>query len=153
MKILHITKKKTAAAAAAAAGIVLLAVLLPGRKEAEEPPCLLESNADRVAYLEEWGWEVEPEPLETFQLLLGETLEEPWLSYNVLQRSQGFDLEPFLGKHLSRSTYAVTNYPGGREGVQVNLYVCEGVPVAGDVFCAGADGFRNPLAYPDEGKA
>ena len=67
----------------------------------------------------------------------------------MLQKSQGFDLTACCGKQVARYTYAVTNYPGDREGVQVNLYVCEGLAVAGDVCCTGAEGFRNPLAYPE----
>ena len=151
MKIwnLRITKKKIAALLGAAAALgVGLVILLGGKEKPSEERCLLESNEQRVEYLAQWGWEVAAEPVETLQLLFGETLNEPYLSYNVLQKAQGFDLELCLGKALSRYTYAVTNYPGGRQGVQVNLYICEGQPVAGDVFASGADGFRNPLLYP-----
>lgn len=142
--------RKRAAGAVVAAGMALMGLILFLGRPAEEmeAPCLLDTNEARVEYLGQWGWEVESEPVETLQFLLGDTLEEPYLSYNVLQRSQGFDLEDCLGKQVDRYTYTVTNYPGGREDVQVNLYVCEGEPVAGDVCCAGPDGFRNPLAYP-----
>lgn len=156
MKIwnLRITKKRLAGAAVAAVLAVCGLLILPGQdSDCEKEPVLLESNADRLEYLAQWGWEVEEEPVETLQFLLEKPLQEPYLSYNVLQRSQGFDLEEYAGKPVSRYTYAVTNYPGGREGVQVNLYLCEGLPVAGDVFCSGADGFRNPLAYPGEANA
>ena len=151
MKIWNVRLTKKRAALGVIIGGALLCALItalggPAEEPEEEP--LLESNEGRTEYLAQWGWEVVPEPLETLQFLLGEKLEEPYLSYNVLQRSQGFDLKECLGKQLDRYTYAVTNYPGGREGVQVNLYVCEGRPVAGDVCCPGADGFRNPLAYP-----
>ena len=53
------------------------------------------------------------------------------------------------GKQVSRYTYTVTNYPGRSQGVQANLYVCEGQPVAGDILCAGADGFQDTLVYPE----
>ena len=95
------------------------------------------------------GWEVEPEPVETLQFLLPEKLEEPYLTYNELQDSQGFDLSTACGKQVSRFTYTVTNYPNRPEGVQLNLYVCEEQPVAGDVLCAGADGFQDTLVYPE----
>lgn len=152
MKIWNVRlTKKRAAGAVVAAGLLLCGLIMYLGRPAEEPgePALLNTNEDRVAYLLEWGWEVEPEPVETLQFLLGDTLEEPYLSYNVLQKSQGFDLTACCGKQVARYTYAVTNYPGDREGVQVNLYVCEGLAVAGDVCCTGAEGFRNPLAYPE----
>ena len=109
----------------------------------------VKSNEDRVAYLQSLGWEVEPEPVETLQFLLPEKLEEPYLTYNELQAEQGFDLSACCGKQVSRYTYTVTNYPGRAEGVQVNLYVCEEMPVAGDILCAGADGFQDTLAFPE----
>ena len=151
MKIWNIRlTKKRAVGAVVAAGLALMGLLLYLGRPAEEgeASCLPDTNEARVEYLSQWGWEVDPEPVETLQFLLPDTLEEPYLSYNVLQKSQGFDLSRCCGKQVSRYTYLVTNYPGDREGVQVNLYLCEGEPVAGDVCCTGADGFRNPLEYP-----
>ena len=149
----RLTRKKAAAAVILAGALLCALILFLGRPlEEEVPPADLTTNEARIAYLGDWGWKVEPEPVETLQFLLPETLDEPYLSYNVLQKSQGFDLAECCGKQVSRYTYAVTNYPQQQEGAQVNLYVCEGMPVAGDVCCSGENGFRNPLAYP-EGKA
>ena len=103
-----------------------------------------------MAYLQSLGWEVEPEPIETLQFLLPAELEEPYRSYNELQLSQGFDLTRCCGKQVSRCTYTVTNYPGQPEGVQANLYICEDVPVAGDVCSSGARGFQEPLLRAEE---
>ena len=109
----------------------------------------LTDNPQRVAYLQSLGWEIETEPLETLQFLLPATLTEPYLSYNQLQNEQGFDLSESCGKQVARYTYAVTNYPGRSTGVQINMYVCEDLPVAGDVCCPGSDGFQDILAYPE----
>ena len=133
-------------------GLAALAVyLLAGTGGADPAPEVsLTGNEDRVAYLESLGWTVEPEPVETLQFLLPEQLEEPYLTYNELQAEQGFDLSQCCGKQVSRYTYTVTNYPGRAEGVQANLYVCEGAAVAGDILCAGADGFQETLVFPAE---
>ena len=90
--------RKKAVAAVIAMGIVMAAlIILMGRiDEAAEPP-LLTDNTQRVTYLQSLGWEVEPEPVETLQFLLPDTLAEPYLSYNQLQTAQGFDLTPCLG--------------------------------------------------------
>lgn len=48
----------------------------------------------------------------------GGNWEEPYLTYNELQDSQGFDLSACCGKQVARYTYTVTNYPGRPEGVQ-----------------------------------
>ena len=111
----HFSKKKALLALLAAAAVIaLLLVLFSGRRDEEAPPELprLTSNEERIAYLQSFGWELEPEPLETLQFLLPETLEEPYLTYNKLQQQQGFDLTGCAGKQIARYTYAVTNYPG-----------------------------------------
>lgn len=131
----------------AIAAALILGKTAPGTDPQEQP--LLSTNEDRVAYLESLGWTVDPEPVETLQFLLPETLEEPYLSYNQLQLAQGFDLEQYTGKQVTRYTYTVTNDPRCAEGVQANLYICEEVPVAGDILCSGANGYQDTLVFPD----
>lgn len=145
--------RKKAVLAVVTLGLALIAVILlagktGGSQEAAVEPLL--TNEDRVVYLQSLGWEVEPEPVETLQFLLPKTLEEPYLSYNELQLEQGFDLSACCGKQVSRFTYTVTNYPDHPTGVQLNLYVCENLPVAGDIFIPGSNGFQAGLAFPAE---
>ena len=80
---------------------------------------------------------------------LPKELEEPYLSYNVLQRAQGFDLEPCCGKTVERCTYTVKNHPSGKV-CQADLYICGGEIVAGDILCTGEGGFIAPLAFPKD---
>lgn len=145
--------KKTAALAVVILGLIIAVVVLFAGRGEDAPDSAapqLTTNEERVAYLQSLGWEVLPEPVETLQFLLPDTLEEPYLSYNELQDSQGFDLSLCCGKQVARYTYTVSNYPGRSEGVQANLYICEGAPVAGDIFCAGNDGFQATLVYPTD---
>lgn len=145
--------RKKAIAAVIFMGVVMAAlIILMGRTPPEEAPELpqLTTNAQRVEYLQSLGWSIDQEPIETLQFLLPATLEEPYLTYNALQLDQGFDLSVCCGKQVSRYTYAVKNYPGRAEGVQANLYICEDIPVAGDIFCTGAGGFQDTLVFPEE---
>lgn len=147
------SKKKAALAAIVLAVLAAALLFWTGRRPAEEPPAetpQLTTNEERVAYLQSFGWEVEPEPLETLQFLLPDQLTDSYQQYNSLQLAQGFDLTPCCGKKVSRFTYAVTNFPGRGQGVQANLYVCEDAPVAGDILCPGADGFQVTLEFPTE---
>ncbi|WP_417043526.1 DUF4830 domain-containing protein [Dysosmobacter sp.] len=146
------SKKAKAVLLVIALGVVAaVVILLSGGQGSEATVEIhLATNDDRVAYLQSLGWTVEPEPVETLQFLLPEELSEPYLTYNQLQEEQGFDLSQCCGKQVSRYTYTVTNYPGRTEGVQANLYVCEEAPVAGDILCAGADGFQDTLVFPEE---
>ena len=146
--------RKKAVLTVIAMGIVMaVLILLTGRTESGSTSARpeLTDNSQRVEYLRSLGWEVDTEPVETLQFLLPEKLEEPYLSYNELQLSQGFDLTACLGKQVERYTYTVTNYPERPEGVQANLYICEDYPVAGDICCPGAGGFQASLAFPEEG--
>ena len=145
--------RKKAVAAVILMGVVMAALIfLVGRlpEETKEPLPKLTNSEERVAYLQSLGWEVESEPIETLRFLLPAKLEEPYLSYNELQLSQGFDLSKCCGKQVSRYTYAVTNYPGQPDGVQANLYICEETPAAGDVCSSGSKGFQAPLIQSEE---
>jgi len=143
--------RKKAVAAVILMGVVMAVLIVLAGRAPEEPEApRLTSNDERVAYLQSLGWEVEPEPIETLQFLLPAELEEPYLSYNKLQVSQGFDLARCCGRQVTRFTYAVTNYPGQAGGVQANLYICEEEPAAGDLCSSGANGFQLPLIQEEE---
>ena len=147
----RLTRKKAALAVILLGAVLAGVIILVGRISApqEEPLPQLADNQQRVDYLLSLGWEVEPEPLETLQFLLPESLEEPYLTYNQLQLTQGFDLTACCGKQVTRYTYAVCNYPDRPDGVQLNLYVCQQLPVAGDIIAPGADGFQTGLIRPE----
>jgi len=132
-------------------GVILaLVVMLAGRHNQTEQTAKLSTNENRVEFLQSYGWEVNSEPMETLQFLLPKELPEPYVTYNELQKQQGFDLTACCGKQVERYTYAVTKYPDRPDGIQVNLYVCNGSAVAGDVCCPGADGFQQGLAFPSK---
>ena len=148
-----ISKPKLIAAAIVLVAVVLLIVLLvsggSGKKAALEAAPAGATNDERVAFLATFGWNVNAEPKEVQKVRIPENTDNKVFSrYNELQRSQGFDLSACCGKQVARYTYAVTNYPGRAQGVQANLYVCGDRPAAGDIFCAGADGFQTGLAFP-----
>ena len=144
------SRKKAVAVVMFLGLLVGVLILLAGRSSepsADQPK--LTDNTARTSYLASLGWAVDPEPLETLQFLLPDTLEEPYRSYNELQLSRGFDLSRCCGKQVTRYTYAVTNHPERTDGVQANLYVCEELAVAGDLFCPGESGFQLPLIPVD----
>ena len=110
----RVSKKTKAVVAVILAGILAAAVLLlVGRSGGGQDAAAwqLTGNADRIAYLESMGWQVEEEPVETLQFLLPEKLEEPYLTYNELQDSQGFDLSACCGKQLSRTAGGCPGQP------------------------------------------
>ena len=107
-------------------------------------------NAARIAFLSGFGWEVSSEPLECVSVIIPQQFGDVYRNYNELQTAQGFDLMRHRGKQVTRYTYTVTNYPQRPDGVQLNLYICEDLPVAGDVVCTGTDGFQDTLVFPQQ---
>lgn len=147
----RLRKKKVLCAVILVVAAVILGVILSSfvHKSTEDSVGRLDSEESRVDYLRHLGWEVAPDPVATLQLQLPDPLTEPYAAYNKLQKEQGFDLESLCGQQVTRYTYTVLNYPGHPDGVQVNLYLCEGVPAAGDVMVTGAGGFQAGLEFPE----
>ena len=140
--------------AALPALMLLLAALLSGclgHPAAKTPdPVDASGNDQRMAYLAELGWEADPEPLEALVLQLPTELGETYGDYLKLQEQQGLPFSQCGGKTVSRYTYSVTNYPNYDGPVQIDLWVCGGVLVGGDVTAPGENGFQDGLAFPQE---
>lgn len=104
-------------------------------------------NESRITYLESLGWQVEPQPLETLQIRLPEDLSAAYSDYLKLQKSQSMPFSDYAGQIICRTTYRITNYPGGRTDAQVNLLQYRDRIIAGDVMLLGKDGGQFPLPY------
>ena len=147
-------RKLTAAAVAGVifcGALVALFFLLGGRETAVSSPVgssSVRTNEDRVAYLEQYGWTVEPEPIAVEELLIPETFDETYDQYLELQSSQGFDLTKYCGKRVKRYAYAITNYPTGESGVQAGLLVYKNTVIGGEVLSSQLDGFIHGLSLP-----
>ena len=95
--------RKKAVLAILVLGLLCMGLILLIGTQSQVPdqePLRLCAPQDCVTHLTSLGWEVVPEPVETLQFLLPEVLEEPYLSYNALQLTQGFDLSTCCGKQL-----------------------------------------------------
>lgn len=106
------------------------------------------TNDDRVAYLQSYGWQVDPEPLSVEELILPETFDQPYTQYLKLQSAQGFDLTAYAGKRVKRYVYQVTNYPTGESGIQAGLLLYRDQVVGGDILSSALDGFIHGLTMP-----
>ena len=100
-----LNKKKAAGVLAAAVVLcaAAAAVTLAGRQaqaSAMVSPKGIRSEEDRVAYLQEWGWQVNPQAALVEELELPEEFGETYSQYLALQTGQGFDLEKHAGKRV-----------------------------------------------------
>ena len=104
----------------------------------------LRSNKDRVEYLQNFGWEVEEEPLETMEVRIPQDFNGVYGEYNELQKKQGFNLEKYSGKKVTRYTYKIKNYDENEE-VIANLIIYKNKLIAGDVCSPKMGGFMHGL--------
>ena len=109
----------------------------------------INTNEDRVAYLESYGWQVSADPIAVEELLIPDEFDETYDQYLALQSEQGFDLTKYQGKRVKRYTYEITNYPTGETGVQVGILVYKNTVVGGEVLSSQLDGFIHGLSMPE----
>ncbi len=107
------------------------------------------TNENRIAFLEGYGWQVEPTPVESQEVSIPEELPDILAKYNELQLSQGFDLTNFGGKTVQRFVYAITNFPDTTGQYFATILVSDGQVIAGDVASNAQGGLMQGLAYPD----
>lgn len=136
------------AAGAVVAGIVLL---LPAAGNAQATAgevgldSKLKTNEQRVALLESYGWQVNPEPRSEREVQIPKTFDDTYQAYNAIQLEQGLDLTPYQGKRATLYTYELTAYPTGEQGVIANLLIRRNRLIAADISSAEADGFVHSI--------
>ena len=141
--------------------VVLLITCLKKSSGSDTPPDTAEeitevaTNEARVAFLEQFGWEVQQEPVQTQQVRVPEDPSEVFLRYNDLQQSQGYDLLSYSGNTLTRYVYQITNYPGSDGVYFATLLIYNDSVVGGDVASSRQNGvmhgFSMPAAQPSSG--
>ena len=138
-----------------AVAIVLIITLLPsGAKDYAYPEEVLpavrnissqafkniSSNQDRIDFLKQFNWEVEPEAKEVVEVTIPAEFDAVYSRYNELQTGEGLDLAKYKGKTVKRYTYIVTNYEYNGT-VYANILVYKDQVIGGDICSANVDGF------------
>ncbi len=110
------------------------------------------SNAgERVAFLSQFGWEINEDPLEVAEVIIPAEFDNAYESYNNIQKKQDMDLEAYKGKRAKRWTYEVSNYPGYEQKgglIQANLLIYEGMVIGGDICSVELNGFMQGFDFP-----
>lgn len=148
VKTMKFTKKTAVIIVVAIALIIAAAIFLSGSGDSDSSSTAfgrgVKTNADRIKYLSDLGWEVDEEPIDEKQIVIPTEFDEIYADYNDLQEQQGFDLSKYSGMELTEFTYNVVNYPVDDE-VQAVLYIYDGKVVGGDIHSTALDGFMHGL--------
>ncbi len=107
----------------------------------------LNSKSPGGELLSEFGWEFQPKPIETAEIIIPEEFDEVFENYNELQKKAGLDLKPYMGKRATRYTYIITNYPDETVNLRGNVLVVDGVAVGGDISTVELGGFMEALNF------
>ena len=105
----------------------------------------IKTNEDRINFLAQFGWQVEPDAVESVEVTIPEEFDKIFTAYNELQKRQGLDLTKFKKKNVQRYTYKITNYDGYDGTVYANILVYRNKVIAGDVCSADTKGFMHGL--------
>jgi hypothetical protein len=105
-----------------------------------------ETADDRLKFISDLGWIVDEEPVEVRQIAIPQEFDDVYSNYNEIQLSQGYDLTKYAGRSAKRWTYIIRNYPdvsSDEDYVRINLLVCDGKIIGGDVCSIKLDGFMH----------
>ena len=106
------------------------------------------TNEGRTEFLKGYGWDVAPSPVESNQVKIPKSNTEVFDRYNQLQKSQGYDLSQFAGKHVMRFVYKINNYPGSSDPVYATLLVYKNQVIGGDITNTAPNGKIHGFEMP-----
>ena len=108
----------------------------------------VKTEADRIKFLEQFGWQIKGEALECVEVTIPAQFDKIFSAYNEIQRAQGLDLSKYRKKNVQRYTYEISNYDGYDGVVYANILVYRNKVIGGDVCSADVRGFMHGLERP-----
>jgi len=151
-KLRHSTLLLLLLLAVMAVGRMVLGFMPEGAMEASVPIKreAAKTEEQRQQFISALGWQTESQPAEVLEIVIPKKFDETYLRYNDIQKQQGTDLTKWRGKRCMRYSYNILNHPSAEEKVRLNLLVCGGKVIGGDVCSLGLDGFIEGLRFPTE---
>ena len=101
---------------------------------------------DMVEFLKQFGYEVDPVPVEKLTVLIPDEFNSVFEKYNRIQRAQGLNLKRYAGKEAEIYTFKVTNY--GVDNVFATLFIRNERVIAGDICSADGESFVHGFKRP-----
>ena len=101
----------------------------------------IKTNDDRINFLKQFGWDVNPEPAEAVEIYIPKEFDAVYTKYNEVQKAQSLNLEKYKNKAVRRYTYEVAGYSGYSGKVYANILVYKEKVIGGDICSAEINGF------------
>lgn len=110
------------------------------------------NSEDKIQFLSKFGWEVDPDPIEVFELIIPFYFNDTYSNYNDIQKQNGFDLTKYKGKHCKRFVYKIRNYPNysnyNSNNIRANILTYNGKIIGGDISSVELNGFMHGFSIP-----
>lgn len=123
----------------------LMSVLLICRRTAISGATL----GDRTDYVRSLGYSISADSENIRSIVIPAVFGNVYENYNALQKECGFDLSLYKGEDAVQYTYKVTDYTDDSgntlDNIMINLIVCDGKIIGGDICAAELDGFMTGL--------
>ena len=110
----------------------------------------IKTNDDRINFLKQFGWEVNPEPIEMVEVIIPKEFDAIYKKYNEVQKAQSLNLEKFRNKSVKRYTYEISEYPDYAGKVYANILIYNDRVIGGDICSAELDGFMHGFDKNDK---
>lgn len=105
-----------------------------------------ESNAQRIAYIESFGWDPGISHTDTKEVRIPVNFDEVYQEYNNLQKKQGFDLKKYRAHTVRQYTYQIKRTDDDPVPLYAHLLVENGIIIGADITSAEAGGLQTVLA-------
>ncbi len=151
-------KRKIIAVLAAVLVVVTAAVVLvkltrsapAAESEGKKYSLAAGTNEERVAFFQQFGWEVKPNPVVATDVAIPQKFDDVYVKYNNIQQEQGLDLTPYAGRACKQWVYEITNYPE-QEVMRGTILVYQGRVIGGDLCTPALDGFMTGFSGQKSG--
>lgn len=145
-----LNKKKAVIAMVALALLLILTIILvnSGGKSGSKSYISesgIKTTDDVVSYLASLGWQVDPVPIETQEIVIPRQFNGVYREYVELQKAQGYTIADYGGMKATRHSFRVTNYPSGESDIVADVVVYGQQIIAGDIQSTAIDGFMRGL--------
>lgn len=107
---------------------------------------------DCISFLSQFGWTVNEEPIEVREVIIPSEFNDTYTAYNVIQKNQNLDLEPYKGFRAKKWTFEIKNYPGYPADcgyIRATLLVYDGCVIGGDISSTEQNGFVQGFEFPN----
>lgn len=100
------------------------------------------TNDDRVSAISMYGYDVLPDAVEVKEIVIPEKFNDVYEKYNQIQIKGGFNLKNYSGERATLYKYQLRD---SADAEFVNIIICDGIIIGGDVSSARLDGEMKPL--------